>query len=666
MTKYAQDMKTFIINKKYKTKQKQYRRTKHFGGLFGIGGEKKDNVSNGAVNSAVDNAVDNVNSAVNDTKATIDTATKSDDSANSDKPSPLQSLKNNMNQGLNKMKTLILGTPEQREERRLKKKDIASKKLSDKIALKSAVSGSPQMLNINEKSSKQSNSRNVVEIVKTSSVILQTFFNIIPMLVYFIALYILAMAYLNIILYIFSIVYYFFRTNDSTILYDTLRYKLLSYASIIQEYSNIDEKGIEGYDSFSTEINQNLNSQCSLSSHDSTHQKSSAKDSVPDSDDSSSDENGTQQYTPEPVFFLFNVNFALVLINIVYTLLLTVFIVCFIVVLIMKAIVPLFNPNFVTDSWDDKNGNNVFTSVATNFYTYVGLIFSIILYLMYRMYFRDFMYKKLYDVKKHISELDSLIFKTLSVGGSDINKDLKKIMDDKKKGNSNGQYLQVNDIIYRYLESGNTQKALQSLFYFTVYSNLHDNIPDTNRGAIEKINKFFFQKSDDLDKSLTYVSLNLNTNGVTEVKKIYMELDIFANKTKYTSQTSNIESLLGQIECKVDELNRKIIELPEIRNTSLLFGVFIVMLFVFCVLFMMSYNLIVIKHEKANNKDSLSFIAKSINNLLIAQFPQLGSYYLAMIYKEESTICSGLARDSSSQFYNSYSKCMSQTVNIKR
>lgn len=45
---------------------------------------------------------------------------------------------------------------------------------------------------------------------------------------------------------------------------------------------------------------------------------------------------------------------------------------------------------------------------------------------MYRMYFRDFMYNKLYEIKKHIKELDLLIFKTLSVGGSDINKELRQ------------------------------------------------------------------------------------------------------------------------------------------------------------------------------------------------------------------------------------------------
>ena len=675
MTKYAQDMKRFIMNKKYKSKLGQYRRSKYFGGIGALIKAAAKPIANATakpIANATANAAANLTNAAkpiaNAATAELTNAAKPIANAvanvsDQNKPSAFQDMKNKMSNVLKSANTAVFGTPEQREQKKLQNAEVASKKLSDRIALKSAVSGLPQMINVSEKSGK-SNERSVVEIVKTTGVILQTFFNIIPMIVYFIALYILAMAYLNMILYIFSVVYYFFRTNDSTILYDTLRYKLLSYASIIQEYSNIDEKGIDGYESMTSEINQNLSNRCSLSSNIS---KSTSDTSPEDSSTAgSSDENSTTQYTPEPVFFLFNVNFALVLINIIYTLLLVIFIVCFVVVLIMKAVVPLFNPNFKTDSWDDKNGNNVFTTVATNFYTYVGLIFGIILYFMYRMYFRDFMYNKLYDIKKHIKELDVLIFKTLSVGGSDINKELRQIMDEKKKGNSNGQYSQVNDIVYSYLESGDVQKAVQCLFYFTLYSNLHDNIPDTNRQGIEKINKFFFQNKDDFDESLTYTSLNLNSNGVTEVRKIYLELDIFANKSKYTSQISNIEALHAQIECKIDEFNRRITELPEIKNTSLLFGVFIVMLFVFCILFIMSYNLIVIKNEKANNKDSLSFIAKSINNLLIAQFPQLGAYYLSMIYKEESAICTGLAKDSSNQFYNNYAKCMSQTVNIKR
>lgn len=701
MTKFAQDMKRFIMNKKYKSKLRQYRRSKYFGGVANAAATKL--VAKTAVNAATKpvatklaaNKLAATKPVANKLAATKPVATKpaankspvanatakppanaankpatnatakpanaTAKATDPNKPSAFQDISNVFKNA----STAVFGTPEQREQKKLQKAEVESKKLSDRIALKSAVSGLPQSINISEKSGK-SNERSVVEIVKTAGVILQTFFNIVPMLVYFIALYILAMAYLNMVLYIFSIIYYFFRTNDSTILYDTLRYKLLSYASIIQEYSNIDEKGIDGYESMTSEINQNLSSRCSSTSKPTSDTPTEGSSKEGSSKEGSSDENSTTQYTPEPVFFLFNVNFALVLINIIYTLLLVIFIVCFIVVLIMKAVVPLFNRNFKTDSWEDKNGNNVFTTVATNFDTYVGLIFAIILYFMYRMYFRDFMYNKLYEIKKHIKELDLLIFKTLSVGGSDINKELRQIMDDKKKGNSNGQYSQVNDIVHNYLESGDIQKAVQCLFYFTLYSNLHDNIPDTNRQGIEKINKFFFQNKDDFDESLTYTSLNLNSNGVIEVKKIYLELDIFANKSKYTSQISNIEALHSQIECKIDELNRKITELPEIKNTSLLFGVFIVMLFVFCILFIMSYNLIVIKNEKANNKDSLSFIAKSINSLLIAQFPQLGAYYLSIIYKEESAICTGLAQDSSNQFYNNYAKCMSQTVNIKR
>ena len=715
MTKYAQDMKRFIMNKKYKSKLRQYRRTKYFEGgnpvvALGTVGRAAA-VGTGARAAATGTGVTSTTgrlaattrpatfpgtakslSAKPTAKPTAKTTAKPTakttakptgkegkpgetgkegkpgEAGNATDPdkqqSAFQEMKRKISDASNGAYSAVFGTPEQRQQKKLEKAELASKKLSDRIALKSAVSGLPQ-INVAEKSGK-SNERGVVEIVKTASIILQTFFNIIPMIVYFIALYILAMAYLNMILYIFSIVYYFFRTNDSTILYDTLRYKLLSYVFIIKEYSNIDEKDIDGYESMISEINQNLSGQCSLSSNVSKPKSDTHTHTEGSSTEGSSEQNSTTQYSPEPVFFLFNVNFALVLINIIYTLLLVIFIVCFIVVLILKIIVPFFNPNFKTDSWEDNNGNNVFITVATNFYTYVGLIFAIILYFMYRLYFRDFMYKKLHEIKKHIKELDVLIFKTLSVGGQNINKELIQIMDEKKKGNSNGQYSQVNDIVYSYLESGNLQKALQSIFYFTLYSNLHDNIPDTNRQGIEKINKFFFQNQDDFDKSLTYTSLNLNSNGVIEVKKIYLELDIFANKSKYTSQITNIEALQSQIECKIDELNRKITELPEIKNTSLLFGVFIVMIFIFCILFIMSYNLIVIKNEKANNKDSLSFIAKSVNNLLIAQFPQLGAYYLSMINKEESAICTGLARDSSSQFYNSYAKCMSQTVNIKR
>lgn len=580
-------------------------------------------------------------------KGESDDKKQDDGESGSDQPGFFQKAKGQFNQ-------LIGNTPEQK----LQKNEKQRQNIADKIALKSAISGMSNRDQVSVKDSNNPNDTSVIEIVKTTGIVLEIFFNLVPMIVYFIALYILAMAYINLILYIFSILYYFFRTNDSTIIYDTLRYKLLGYARIIKEYSNIDEKGIDGYDSFSSEIGKNIDGQCPMTSNQ-TPEESNA--------DKTKDTEEPKQYTPEPVFFLFNVNFAIVLINIIYALLLAVFIVCLLVVLFMKVVVPLFNRNFKTDSFTDKEGHNVFTSVATNFYTYVGLILGIILYFIYRMYFRDFMYAKLNNVQYEIDELDRFIFEALSEGGSTIDKNLRLIMDDKKKGNSNGQYTDVNDIILQYLSSGNINKATQGLLYFTLYSNLHDNIPDSNRSAIDKINKYFFQNKDDFDTALTYVSLNMNSNGVTEVRKIYMELEIFANKSAYPDQVGNIEALLSKIECKVDELNKKITELPELKNMSIFFGIFIVMLFIFCVLFMMSYNLIVIQDEQRKNKNSLSFIAESINKLLIAQFPQLGAYYLSLIYREQSALCSGQANDSSSVYYNSFSKCMSESVKtVKR
>ena len=111
------------------------------------------------------------------------------------------------------------------------------------------------------------------------------------------------------------------------------------------------------------------------------------------------------------------------------------------------------------------------------------------------MYF-SFIDNKMNKTKVELSTIDAKIKNSLSSLSSNISPEIYEILKNKKKGNTNGEYEQINDLIVKDLSAGNRNLALQKLLLATYYTHIQDNIPDTNQDALETINNYFFKESD--------------------------------------------------------------------------------------------------------------------------------------------------------------------------
>lgn len=473
------------------------------------------------------------------------------------------------------------------------------------------------------------NPYNLYEINKVVGTVLETFFNMIPIAAYCVSLIIVFLSFVNVILYIGIVIYYFVKSNTDTTIKDTMKYKQLAYIDIMAQYVDVNVFS----SMFSPASTKNIK---------------------------------------EPFFYIYAMNYCIVVILAMYIVLLIVYVLCFIVVMFFKVLVPLLLPNLKIDSIDQENGN-MFSKHTSDVYVFIGFAFAVLLLLIYKIYFNNTIYPILNDIKYNVVMIDKFIKESLSKGGSKIDENLYNILKSKGKQNLNGEYEEVNALVMKNISDGKIEKATQNLLFFTLYSHLYDQIPETNKSSIEMIKYYFFKdpkgENFDLNKpdeynQLSYISLMVDSKGITQVPRVYEVLEV------YKSKDPGAKKAISDLNIIITQLDDMLQSMPELKNTSILFGIYIVCMAIFCTLFIVFFNFIIIKKEEYANRTqgsnkTLSVVASGINGVMVYSFPQLGELFLSIIYSKENTICKSLSNndDEKNQYRGNYAQCMADKIN---
>lgn len=247
------------------------------------------------------------------------------------------------------------------------------------------------------------------------------------------------------------------------------------------------------------------------------------------------------------------------------------------------------------------------------------------------------------STKEELSKIDAAIKDSLSSLGANVSTEMYEILKNKKKGNTNGEYEQINDLIVKDLSSGNRNLATQKLLLATYYSSIQDNIPDTNQSALESINKYFFKitdgvssiKSQEECKDLTFVSLMVEADGVSTLDKFYKNLGIYKNKT-----SPDIKSMLKDVDNIVNKINELLTSVSsKLDDNSVIFGIYIFLTAVYCVVALMLFNFVITVSSKRKDKPEVAVFASFINTILVTLIPPLSEYYLRALYSQSYEMC---------------------------
>jgi hypothetical protein len=429
-----------------------------------------------------------------------------------------------------------------------------------------------------------------IEIVKSLGVVLKAAFFVVPMIAYMIIIYITILSHVNLLLYIFMNISYFFNSSESTIIYDTMQYKLFGYVDIILEYSKLGKLNHRNFDKAGDE----------------------------DDEGSEDNDNSEHGFTKEPLFYLFNIQYMVIIIFLMYILMVVLYLVALLVVWFSKIVLTLaFGVKF--DSYtNEETKENVFQSVLTNVEVYVGLMAAVFLYIIFGLYVRTVLFNRLNKTWYQIKNIDEFILNTeLSNGGSKIDEDLILAMKQEGKGDVNGRYDTVKDIVLKYINGGNMQKAQQCLLFFTLYIHLSDNIPDTNLESKRKIAKYFFQGSEEgqHDRMLTFVSLNVDSKGIKRLEYEFEKLNLPDDNKQIQEMFLNLRNIIHKLNDMILALN--------IQNTNIYFGILIIVLFIATVLILIIFNYVIIRNTTINKNKTLATIATATNTILSWEMPAI-------------------------------------------
>lgn len=426
-----------------------------------------------------------------------------------------------------------------------------------------------------------------IEIVKSVGIVLKAVFFIVPMIAYMIIIYITILSHINLILYIVMNISYFVNSSESTIIYDTMQYKFFGYVDIIEEYSKTGK----------------------LKPH------KSHDNSVAEENEEGENNDIQPGFTKEPLFYLFNILYAVIIIFLIYILLAVLYAVALLVVWFSKIVLSLaFGLKF--DSYTDENNENVFISVLGNIQVYVGLMAAIFIYIIFGLYIRTALFNRLNKTWFQVKEIDEFILNTeLPKGGNNIDEELILAMKQEGKGDVNGRFNTVKEIVMKYVSSGNIQKAEQCLLFFTLYIHLSDNIPDTNLESKRKISKYFFQGSEEgrHDRMLTFISLNVDSKGIKRLNYEFEKIDLPNDDPK-------IRDIILKLRNIIHKLNDMILAL-NIQNTNIFFGIFIIMLFIASVLTLLIYNVVIVRNASNSKNQTLATVATATNTILSWELP---------------------------------------------
>lgn len=421
-----------------------------------------------------------------------------------------------------------------------------------------------------------------IKIVGMISSVLKVIISLIRYILYGICVLILLFSILNIFSFLKILILDYIRsTNKDMLIKDKLKYSLLQYADIFYMNDNDNEKN---------------------------------------------------EYK-ETLFYIFNIYILYQLIVFVYIILFAIF---FIAILFVFAIT-LFGSiglGWKFDSFTDRFGGQIFVEIILKKDLFYAGILALILYFIYKYIFKDIILKRIRKVKDKIYEIDSFIDTELVAYSPNIDSDVYDILKNRTKNNANGESQRMNEIITNNLNNNNIELAKQNLVYYTLYSHVHNNIPDTNVDGIKLVNKYFFgddkqnKYSDEDDGEITYISLMVNTLGFKFVDmQIYQELDIFKGDNQ------NIKDLLRLMDNKIEEFNEDILlSLSEIPNLTLYFALLFVLLIYLTGGFMLGYSSLLRNVSPTNEYDkplieSLKNVSYFITYFIITFIKPLDKVY---------------------------------------
>lgn len=338
-----------------------------------------------------------------------------------------------------------------------------------------------------------------------------------------------------------------------------------------------------------------------------------------------------------------------------------VYLACLALFLFVTLLLPLFI-NVHTDSPDDKNGFNIFTKYMT-VGTFMGLIFGLLIYGLYMLFFRNLIYEEMKEVKSAIHKIDTKILSYLQGLSEVIDQDMVTFLYKKGKDNSKGAYQKFNQYIMQaYTKNDNTDMIVKLIMFFTLYSHLYDNIPDTNSKAINLIPHYFFKAPLDNDFSsiteedirkgeLTYISLMTESKGITQIKKIYEELDFYK-----LNSAKDIE-IKRKLDEKINELNEMIVSFPEFNNSAYLIGVYMFLMFLIATAYLLMYNYVIKKGQREIN-NALEVLTSATSAIIAYVIPIAGELESRLDHPEIVSQCTKLSNEIGNAYHNQKHKCI--------
>jgi hypothetical protein len=433
-----------------------------------------------------------------------------------------------------------------------------------------------------------SNGTTVFEIVTFISILIEGLTTFVPYIVYFIFIFVTALAILNVLLYLGVVILHFIRSSSDTVYKDTLKYKLFTYADIFAKYK--------------TDVNFFY-----------------------------------EQKASEP-FLIFVINYWLIIIIFIYILLGLIVLVCVLILKIFKLVIPIIMPQLNMQSLKDVSP----FKTLQKFEIYLGLLIVVFLFMFYQMYF-NFVHDKMNSTKEELSKVDAAIKDSLTSLSPNVSTEMYEILKNKKKGNANGEYEQINDLIVKDLAAGNKNLATQKLLLAMYYSHIQDNIPDTNQDALESINQYFFKTTDGTSsiksqkecKNLTFVSLMVEADGVSTLSKFYKNLDIYKKRA-----SPEIKNMLKDVDKIIIQVNENLTTVSsKLDDNSVIFGIYIFLTALYCVVALMLFNFVITVSAKRKDKPEVAVFASFINTIMVTLIPSLSEFYLRALYSQSYEAC---------------------------
>lgn len=239
---------------------------------------------------------------------------------------------------------------------------------------------------------------------------------------------------------------------------------------------------------------------------------------------------------------------------------------------------------------------------------FVGFIFTLIIFLLYKLVYGLYLHKKLVEVKKKNNELDYYILKKINSFSQNkndnksstnvIDKNFYDILINKNKDN----ILIEKNIKNNIQNTTNKDIKKQKALIYALYLHIYDQIPDTNQAALKLVQEYFFDEkseSDDVNNknlnknlNISYISLFTEQSGIKLIDKT-----IYKNVVDDNDVIQSIDYIL-------DNINAILRQMPEYDNINLEFLGFSITVMIISIGIVFGYIYYLLKNNKTNNADT--------------------------------------------------------------